>query len=128
MSEHMEKEALLFLSLPLPDSVHPNDNAVIEAKINVFLANRKCRNCYHLLRSLQGKHEWEIYFRIFVREAIQANMEKDVLTLPLNTREKQIFHKELEVSRLTQNKHITTTRNKINKDELYYIYNIRLFF
>ena len=112
MSEHMEKEALLFLSLPLPDSVRPDDNAVIEAKINVFLANRKCRNCYHLLRSLHGKHEWEIYFRIFVREAIQANMEKDVLTLPLNTREKQIFHKELGVSRFTQNKHIYNYENK----------------
>ena len=98
MSEHMEKEALLFLSLPLPDSVRPDDNAVVEAKINVFLANRKCRNCYHLLRSLHGKHEWEIYFRIFVREAIQANLKTDILTLPLTDREKHMLYRELGVS------------------------------
>lgn len=52
MSENMEKEALMFLSLPVPPTDTPAElNVVIACKLGVYLANRKCRECWLLLRT-----------------------------------------------------------------------------
>ena len=60
LSLNLEKDALLYLSIPLPVIKSVNDmDITITVKLIVYLANRKCRECWLLLR--QGYHYYILY-------------------------------------------------------------------
>ena len=99
LSFGLSSEALRFLKVPIPEPSSKTEYLeILNAKIDIYLANKKCRQCWLLIRSVPDRKIRSEKFGFFIRESIHLNLESQIIGLPLNSEENEIVVREMKMN------------------------------
>ena len=99
LSFGLSSDALRFLKVPIPEPCNKAEYLeILNAKIDIYLANKKCRQCWLLIRSVPDRKIRIEKFGFFIRESIHLNLESKIIGLPLNSEENEIVIREMKIN------------------------------
>ena len=62
------------------------------------MANKKCRQCWLLIRTVPDRKIRIEKFGFFIRESIHLNLESQIIGLPLNSEENEVVIREMKIN------------------------------
>ena len=98
LSFGLSSDALRFLKVPIPEPSSKTEYLeILNAKIDIYLANKKCRQCWLLIRTVPDRKIRIEKFGFFIRESIHLNLESQIIGLPLNSEENEVVIREMKI-------------------------------
>lgn len=99
LSFGLSSDALRFLKIPIPEPSSKTEYLeILNAKIDIYLANKKCRQCWLLIRTVPDRKIRIEKFGFFIRESIHLNLESQIIGLPLNSEENEVVIREMKIN------------------------------
>ena len=99
LSFGLSSDALRFLKVPIPEPSSKTEYLeILNAKIDIYLANKKCRQCWLLIRTVPDRKIRIEKFGFFIRESIHLNLESQIIGLPLNSEENEVVIREMKIN------------------------------